>query len=58
MCEDCEQAEPLRDVYLARRARMVATWPPRRRWNGDPTMPAAAVVAPQPDAEPNLIASQ
>ena len=43
MCDDCEEAEPLREVYLARRARMAATWTPRRRW-----MAEAAAVETQP----------
>jgi hypothetical protein len=55
MCEDCEEAEPLREVYLARRARMAATWTPRRRWIAE-----AAVVETQPadNAAQNLIAAE
>lgn len=31
MCEECEEAEgePLREVYLARRARMARAWRPK-----------------------------
>jgi hypothetical protein len=57
MCEDCEQAEPLREAYLARRARMAQTWAPRRRWSADPA-PAAAMAAPQPEPGPTLIAAE
>ena len=60
MCEDCEEAEPLREAYLARRARMAQTWRPQGwrppgRWNVDAVAPAAAL--PQ-DAVPKLIAAE
>lgn len=62
MCEDCEEAEPLRDVYLARRARMAQTWRPNggpgKRWRVDAVAPATVPIAPQPDARPTLIAAE
>ena len=57
MCEDCEEAEPLREVYLARRARMAQTWMPRRRWRAE-AMALAATVDLQSDAGPKLIAAE
>jgi hypothetical protein len=59
MCDACEEAaEPLREVYLARRARMAATWRPKGpgRWYVDPPAPVAADV--QGGAAPNLIAAE
>jgi hypothetical protein len=55
MCDDCEEAEPLREVYLARRARMAATWTPRRRWAAE-----AILVKTQPadNAAQELIAAE
>ena len=55
MCDDCEEAEPLREVYLARRARIAATWTPRRRWMAD-----AIVVETRPADNPaqELIAAE
>ena len=58
MCEDCEQAELLREAYLARRARMAQTWTPRRRWSVDAAAPAAVTPASQPAIEPKLIAAE
>jgi hypothetical protein len=55
MCEDCEEAELLREAYLARRARMAATWTPRRRW-----MAEAVVIETQAtdDAAQELTAAE
>ena len=58
MCEDCEEAEPLREAYLARRARMAQTWAPRRRWSVDAAAPTAGSDAPLQDAGPTLIAAE
>ena len=58
MCEDCEEAEPLREVYLARRARMARTWTPRRQWTVAAAPPPAISAMPQTDDEPELIAAQ
>jgi hypothetical protein len=60
MCEECEEAEPLREAYLARRARMAATWRPKGpgRWHVDVAQAAAIAVAPEPDAGPKLIAAE
>ena len=57
MCEDCEEAEPLREAYLARRARMAQTWRPQGpgRWCVDAVAPAAPL--PQ-DAGPKPIAAE
>jgi hypothetical protein len=62
MCEECEQAVPLRDVYLARRARMARTWHPNvplpsARWIADaPAAPASA--PPGADTRPTLVAAE
>jgi len=61
MCEECEQAEgeQLREVYLARRARMARTWRPK----GPKTWMAEAVATPaqgpqDADAPPRLVAAE
>jgi hypothetical protein len=52
MCEECEEAEgeQLREVYLARRARMARTWRPRgpKAWIAEPV---AAPVPVRQDAD-------
>jgi hypothetical protein len=63
MCEDCEAAEPLREAYLARRARMARTWRPQGwrqsgRWSVDAEASAAALAAPQAGVEPEPIAAE
>ena len=55
MCEECEEAEPLREAYLARRARMAQTWMPRRQWSVDAAAAVVIPVAPQQDAGPTLV---
>ena len=57
MCEECEEAAPLREVYLARRARMAATWTPRRRWIAEAVAPVAEPSSAD-DAAPKLIAAE
>jgi hypothetical protein len=57
MCEECEDADVLREVYLARRARMARTWTPRRRSSVDAVPPAAVVVVPE-HAEPVSAAAE
>jgi hypothetical protein len=57
MCEDCEEAEPLREAYLVRRARMAQTWTPRRRWSVD-AAPGAVAVDRQDDARLKLTAAE
>jgi hypothetical protein len=51
MCEECEEAEPLREAYLARRTRMAQTWRPKGpgRWFVD-APPAQDVSAAPPCA--------
>jgi hypothetical protein len=49
MCGACEadEVEPLREVYLARRARIARTWTPpggKRRWAADAVAPAASPI--------------
>jgi len=45
MCEECEEAEgeQLREVYLARRARMARTWRPKstRAWMAEAVVTSA-----------------
>jgi hypothetical protein len=60
MCEECEEAEPLREAYLARRARMVQTWRPSwqpvGRRSVDAAVPASA--SSHPEAEAKLTAAE
>jgi hypothetical protein len=60
MCEECEEAAPLREVYLARRARMAQTWRPKgpARWRVDAAAPAAVSVTAQPDIGPHQIVAE
>ena len=58
MCGDCEEAEPLREAYLARRLRMAQTWTPKRRWSVEAAVPRTVTAAPQADAEPTLVAAE
>jgi hypothetical protein len=54
MCVLCEadEAEPSREIYLARRARIARTWAPRRPWLAE-ALPASAVSpAPPRGVEP------
>jgi hypothetical protein len=58
MCAECEEdeGEPLREVYLARRARIAQTWTPpgaNRRWAADAMTPA-----PRSATEPTSIAAE
>lgn len=61
MCEECEEAEgeQLREVYLARRARMVRTWRPKgpKAWMAEAVAPSAQ--RPQDaEAAPRLVAAE
>jgi hypothetical protein len=59
MCADCEadEAEPLREVYLARRARMARTWAPRRRWLAEDVAAATSLPTLQRGAESTAAAA-
>lgn len=58
MCEECEEAEPLREAYLARRARMARTWTRHRLWMVDAPAPVTVSDAPHPDAGQMLTAAE
>jgi len=63
MCAECEEdeGEPLREVYLARRARIARTWTPpgaMRRWTADAVKPAAMTPAPRSAAAPTPVAAE
>jgi hypothetical protein len=59
MCAECEadEGEPLREVYLARRARIAQTWTPpgrsRRQW-----VAVSAETATRAAAEPMPVAAE
>lgn len=57
MCEECEEIDTLREVYLGRRARMARTWTPRRPRAADATLRAEAVSVPS-TPERALIAAE
>jgi hypothetical protein len=59
MCEECEEVDVLREVYLARRARMARTWQPKgpKRWNAELVV-ADGASALATDARPKLIAAE
>jgi hypothetical protein len=59
MCADCEadEAEPLREVYLARRARMARTWAPRRRWLAEDVAAATSLPTLERGAESTATAA-
>jgi hypothetical protein len=56
MCEECEENDTLREVYLARRARMARTWTPRRPWIATAAEPAAATTRPDHSAPAQVAA--
>ena len=63
MCEDCEEADLLREVYLARRARMARTWRPKGvaqagRWSADAIKPITEGALPSADTGPKLVAAE
>jgi hypothetical protein len=61
MCEECEEAEgeQLREVYLARRARMARTWRPKgpRAWVAE-AVATSAPVTHDADVLPRLAAAE
>jgi hypothetical protein len=58
MCEECEESDALREVYLARRARMARTWTPRRSWNAGAVATEPVTIARQPGAGERPVAAE